>query len=154
MSSTIIVTIVSLSLLAAVSAVILYFVAQKFQVEEDPRIDEIQGMLPSANCGGCGFAGCRNFAESLVVSETFDGLNCPVGGNKLMKSLAKMLGKTAIETDPAVTILLCNGTTQFRPKTIRYDGVENCSIQHYLYIGETDCAYGCLRNGDCVEVCM
>jgi Na+-translocating ferredoxin:NAD+ oxidoreductase RNF subunit RnfB len=153
MSSTIIVTIVSLSLIAAVFAVILYFVAQKFHVEEDPRIDEVQEMLPAANCGGCGFAGCRNFAEALVAAETFNGLNCPVAGKEVMKSIANALGKMPVEADPLVATLLCNGTPQFRPRTTRYDGVEKCLIQHNLYLGETNCAYGCLGNGDCVKAC-
>ncbi|MDR2910935.1 MAG: RnfABCDGE type electron transport complex subunit B [Bacteroidales bacterium] len=153
MSSTIIVTIISLSLLAAVSAVILYFVAQKFHVNEDPRIDDVQAALPAANCGGCGFAGCRNFAEALVAAETFDGLNCPVGGSEVMKLIAGMLGKAADETEPLTAVLLCNGTPEFRPRTTRYDGVESCRIQHNLYIGETNCSYGCLGNGDCVKAC-
>ena len=46
-----------------VAAVLLYVVSQLFKVEEDPRIDLVQAVLPGANCGGCGFAGCRNFAE-------------------------------------------------------------------------------------------
>jgi len=110
-------------------------------------------MLPAANCGGCGFAGCRNFAEALVAAETFEGLNCPVAGNEVMKSIANMLGKTAIETEPAVATLLCNGKLEFRSRTTHYDGVESCRIQHNLYIGETDCSYGCLGNGDCVKAC-
>jgi Na+-translocating ferredoxin:NAD+ oxidoreductase subunit B len=72
MSSTVLITIISLSLLAFMSAVILYFVAQKFKVYEDPRIDEVQAALPAANCGGCGFAGCRNMAEALVKADTLD----------------------------------------------------------------------------------
>ena len=154
MSSIIIVTIISLSILAAISAVMLYFVAQKFHVIEDPRIDEVQEVLPAANCGGCGFAGCRNFAEALVAAETLDGLNCPVGGKELMKSIAGMLGKTAVEADPTVATLLCNGTPDLRPRTTHYDGVESCRIQHSLYLGETNCAYGCLGDGDCVKVCQ
>ena len=72
MSSTVIITIISLSILAVIAAVILYFVAQKFKVYEDPRIDQVQEILPASNCGGCGFAGCRNFAEALVAAETFE----------------------------------------------------------------------------------
>ncbi len=83
-----------------VSAVILYFIAQKFKVFEDPRIDEVQAVLPAANCGGCGFAGCRNFAEALVKADTFEGLNCPVGGAAVMAEVAKILGKTAPVVDP------------------------------------------------------
>jgi len=153
MSSTIPITIISLSLLAFVSAVILYFVAQKFKVFEDPRIDEIQAVLPAANCGGCGFAGCRNFAEALVGADTLEGLICPVGGSDVMGMVAKMLGKEAPAVDPLVAVLLCNGTPEFRPHTSIYDGAIDCRISNSLYIGETDCSYGCLGNGDCVRAC-
>jgi Na+-translocating ferredoxin:NAD+ oxidoreductase RNF subunit RnfB len=153
MSTTIIITIVSLSLLALVSAVILYFVAQRFKVFEDPRIDEVQAVLPAANCGGCGFAGCRNFAEALVKADTFEGLNCPVGGAPVMDEAAKILGKVAAAVDPTVAVLLCNGSPEYRPKTSRYDGASECRISHSLYLGDTDCSYGCLGDGDCVRAC-
>jgi len=153
MSPTILITIISLSILAMISAVILYFIAQKFKVIEDPRIDLIQEILPAANCGGCGFAGCRNFAEALVNANTFEGLNCPVGGAEVMDSAAKILGKEAIAVDPLIAVLLCNGTPDFRPRTSKYDGASDCRIAHNLYIGETDCSYGCLGNGDCVRAC-
>jgi Na+-translocating ferredoxin:NAD+ oxidoreductase subunit B len=154
MSPTLLITIISLSLLAFISAVILYFVALKFKVTEDPRIDEIQAVLPAANCGGCGFAGCRNFAEALVASDTFDGLNCPVGGAEVMNNAAKILGKVAPVVDPLVAVLLCNGKPEFRHQTSVYNGVPDCRISHNLYIGETDCSYGCLGNGDCVRACI
>jgi RnfABCDGE-type electron transport complex B subunit len=105
MSSTVPITIICLSLLALFSAVILYFVARKFKVFEDPRIDEIQAVLPAANCGGCGFAGCRNMAEALVKADTFEGLNCPVGGAPVMADAARILGKTAPVVDPTVAVL-------------------------------------------------
>jgi Na+-translocating ferredoxin:NAD+ oxidoreductase RNF subunit RnfB len=153
MSPTVLITIISLSLLALVAAVILYFVAQKFKIYEDPRIDEVQAVLPAANCGGCGFAGCRNFAEALVAADSFEGLNCPVGGAAVMDTAAGILGKTPVAVDPTVAVLLCNGTPEFRPRTSVYDGAADCRIQHSLYIGETDCSYGCLGNGDCVRAC-
>ena len=153
MTSTILLTIISLSLLALISAVILYFVAQKFKIFEDPRIDEIQAMLPAANCGGCGFAGCRNFAEALVKADTFEGLYCPVGGGTIMGLTAKMLGKEAQVVDPVVAVLLCNGTPEYRPRTSIYDGASDCRISNSLYIGETDCSYGCMGYGDCVRAC-
>lgn len=153
MSSTVIITIISLSLLAFLSAVILYFIAQKFKIFEDPRIDEVQAALPAANCGGCGFAGCRNFAEAIVKAETFEGLNCPVGGASVMEQVAKILGKEAPVVEPLVAVLLCNGTPEFRPQTSKYDGVPDCRIAHNLYMGETDCSYGCLGLADCVRAC-
>src|SRR5512133_2718785 len=132
MSSTILITILSLSLLALISAVILYFIAQKFKVFEDPRIDDVQAILPAANCGGCGFAGCRNFAEALVAAESFEGLNCPVGGSSVMETAAGILGKTPVAVDPMVAVLRCNGSPEFRPYTSVYDGVADCRIQHSL----------------------
>jgi len=76
----IIYSMITLAGLGIASAVILYFVAQKFKVIEDPRIDIVADILPGANCGGCGFAGCRNFAEAIVKAESLEGLACPVGG--------------------------------------------------------------------------
>ncbi|MCE5345595.1 MAG: RnfABCDGE type electron transport complex subunit B [Bacteroidales bacterium] len=153
MSSIILITIISLSLIALISAVILYFVAQKFKIVEDPRIDEVQAILPAANCGGCGFAGCRNMAEAIVKATTLEGLYCPVGGAKVMNSAAKILGREAPVTDPRVAVLLCNGTPENRPRTSRYNGASDCRISNNLYIGESDCSYGCLGNGDCVRAC-
>lgn len=153
MSLTVLLTIISLSLLGLIAAVILYFIAQKFKVFEDPRIDQVQEVLPAANCGGCGFPGCRNFAEALVKADTFDGLNCPVGGNEVMDNAAKILGKEAVQVDPLIAVVRCQGSPEYRPRTSRYDGVEDCSISHSLYAGETDCAFGCMGYGDCVKAC-
>jgi len=153
MSTTIIYTIVSLSLLGAVAAVVLYFVAQRFKVYEDPRIDLVEAELPAANCGGCGFAGCRNLAVALVKSENFDGLYCPVGGNDVMAKIASVLGREAVTRDPRVAVLKCQGSCEFRPRTSKYDGAASCAIASALYSGETGCTYGCHGYGDCVEVC-
>ena len=153
MSSTVLLTIISLSALGLVAALILYLVAQKFKVFEDPRIDLVEEVLPGANCGGCGFPGCRNFAEALVKAETFDGLNCPVGGSDTMTSAAEILGKEAVEVVPRVAVIRCNGTPEFRPRTSSYDGATGCTIANNLYGGETDCTFGCLGLGECVDAC-
>lgn len=153
MSPTILITIISLSLLAFLSAVILFFIAQKFKVYEDPRIDEVQELLPAANCGGCGFAGCRNLAEAIVKSDSFEGLSCPVGGAAVMGDIAGILGRTAPVTDPKVAVLKCNGSPEYRPRTTVYNGAADCRIVNSLYIGETDCSYGCLGYGDCEKSC-
>jgi electron transport complex protein RnfB len=153
MNTIVLYTIISLSALGLISALILYFVAQKFLVIEDPRIDEVTDILPSANCGGCGFAGCRNFAENCVKAESLESLYCPVGGNETMSAIATLLGRVAIEKDPRVAVLLCNGSCDVRPRTSIYDGAATCAIASALYSGETDCQYGCLGFGDCVSEC-
>jgi len=153
MSQTILYTVLTLVIIGGASAVILYFVAQKFKVYEDPRIDEVEEALPSANCGGCGFAGCRNFAEALVKADTFDGLFCPVGGNDTMAKAASILGREAIEQEPKVAVVRCNGAPAHRAKTSIYDGAGSCIIAHSLYMGESGCPHGCLGEGDCVKAC-
>ena len=71
----ILLSLLVLGLTGLISSVLLYVVARKFAVEEDPRIDLVQAVLPGANCGGCGFAGCRNFAEACVKAGSIQGLS-------------------------------------------------------------------------------
>ena len=134
-------------------AVVLYFVAQKFYVYEDPRIDVVNNTLPASNCGGCGYPGCRNFAEAMVKADDLSPFFCPVGGNELMMNVAQILGKTAEIKDPLVAVVRCNGSPEHRPRTSVYNGATSCAIQHALYSGDTDCPYGCLGCGDCAVSC-
>ena len=146
-------TILSLCALGVLAAVVLYFVAQKFRVEEDPRIDEVEKMLPGANCGGCGFAGCRGMADALVKRDDISELFCPVGGGDCMKAVAAYLGKAAAEKQPEVATVRCGGTCEKRPRTNQYDGARSCAVASSLYVGESACAFGCLGFGDCVVAC-
>lgn len=154
MSSGILLTIIILSALGLIAAVVLYFIAQKFRVVEDPRIDTVNEALPGANCGGCGFTGCRAFAEVLVKSESFEGLNCPVGGAETMTTVADILGRQPVAVEPKVAVVCCNGTPENAARTSYYDGAVSCRIAHSLYGGTTGCQYGCLGCGDCVEACL
>ncbi len=153
MYEVIIATVITISLVGVVAAGILYWASQKFKVHEDPRIDEVERALPSANCGGCGFPGCRNFAEMCVKTRSLDNLYCPVGGNELTANIAKILGRTAVVKQKEIAVVKCNGTPEFCKKTTEYNGVENCTIVSNLYSGETACQYGCLGFGECCEVC-
>lgn len=146
-------TILTLSVLGVLCAAILYVVAQKFKVYEDPRIDEVEKLLPGANCGGCGYAGCRTLASAMVSNDDLSALYCPVGGADTMKKIADVLGKTSPEREPMVAVLRCNGTHANRPRTSVYNGVASCTVEASLYAGETACPFGCLGQGDCVEVC-
>ncbi len=153
MTTTFIFTVIMLSVLGIVLAVVLYLVAQKFKVEEDPRIDEVETRLPGANCGGCGYAGCRAFAEACVNCDSMDGLFCPVGGADTMSNVATYLGKTAPEKEPMVAVVRCAGSCDKRPRTNVYDGALSCAVSATLYAGDTGCPFGCLGSGDCVRAC-
>ena len=147
------ISVISLGTLGALAAVILYFVAQKFKVIEDPRIDIVEEKLPGANCGGCGLAGCRALAEAIVKAESLEGFSCPPGGSECMQDIANALGLVAEESDPMIAVVRCNGTREFAPPKVKYEGAVTCQFAHSLFSGEGGCPNGCLGCGDCVIAC-
>ena len=153
MTETILWTVIVLTALGLVLSLVLFWVARKFKVEEDPRIDEIEKTLPGANCGGCGFAGCRAFADAAVKAGNLDANFCPVGGNEVMKKVAVILGCEITEAAPKVAVVRCNGTCANRPRINEYGGAQSCKVKAALYGGDTGCLFGCLGCGDCVAAC-
>ena len=149
----ILIAVISLGVIGAVGAIILYAASKKFEVYEDPRIAQVQEVLPAANCGGCGYPGCSGFATACVGADTLEGLFCPVGGVDVMAKVAGILGKEATSADAMLAVVRCNGTCEARPKINQYDGVKSCAVASSLYGGETGCSFGCLGFGDCVDVC-
>ena len=154
MTQTIIWTVAILTVLGLLLALILFWVARKFKVEEDPRIDEVEKVMPGANCGGCGFAGCRAFADAAVKATNLDNQYCPVGGDEVMQKVASILGFTVAAKAPQVAVVRCNGSCEARPRTNEYDGAQSCRVKAALYSGDTGCAFGCLGCGDCVAACQ
>lgn len=148
--------IVVLGTIALVASAILFVVSKRFAVEEDPRLAKVAEVLPGANCGGCGFPGCSGMADALVRAAdngSLEGLNCPVGGSKVMSQVADLLGMSVAQTEPMVAVVRCNGSCENRPRTAVYDGLSSCAAMNACSAGETACGYGCLGCGDCVEAC-
>lgn len=145
-----------LGVLGALLAVVLFIVAQKFKVEENPKIEEVEQHLAGANCGGCGFAGCHQFAEACVKAaeekNSIEGMSCPAGGN--MPKVAEVLGLSVEESEPKVAVVRCNGSCQNAPKKVHYEGADICAFATTLYAGENGCPNGCLGLGDCVKKCQ
>lgn len=145
-----------LGVIALVSAVVLYVVSQKFAVKEDPRIPQVLDVLPGANCGGCGFAGCSGMADALVKGAdngSVEGLLCPVGGQAVMSQVADLLGIAVANTEARVAVVRCNGSCEHRPRIAEYDGLRTCAAMNSTGAGETGCGFGCLGCGDCVNAC-
>lgn len=149
----ILIAVISLGAIGIVGALLLYVASKKFEVHEDPRIGQVQEVLPGANCGGCGYAGCAGFAGACVKADSLDGMLCPVGGAPVMAKIATILGKEASSAEPKVAVVRCNGTCAARPRTNKFDGVKSCAVASSLYGGETNCSFGCLGYGDCVKAC-
>lgn len=153
MSTTILFTVITLGLLGVALAIVLYFVAEKFKVFEDPRIDEVEALLPGVNCGGCGYPGCRGLSDAIVRADTMEGLFCPVGGIETMAAIATHLGREVAVSEVMVAVLRCSGSKLVRKSINTYDGAPTCAIATATYAGSTGCQYGCLGFGDCVASC-
>lgn len=153
----ILIAVIVLGAIALIAAIVLYAVSKKFAVQEDPRIGQVVELLPGANCGGCGFAGCAGMADALVKGAdlgSIDGLMCPVGGAEVMGQVADLLGMAVANTDPMVAVVRCNGSCEHRPRIVEYDGLRSCQAVNATCAGETGCGFGCLGCGDCVAACQ
>jgi len=129
----------------------LVFAYKKLKVEEDPKIEKISQVLPQANCGACGFSGCRAFAEAVVKGEA-EANGCPVGGQEVAQNVAEILGVHAGEVIKKVARLHCRGTRSASEDRGIYFGISTCSAAH-LVGGNKQCSYGCMGYGDCVRAC-
>lgn len=151
--SSLLLTIIILAITGTAGAVLLFVVARRFSVVEDPRIGQITDLLPGANCGGCGQKGCRDFACRCVATGRLEGLHCPVGGDAVMAKIASIIGVDASATMPRIAALRCNGTCEARPLRFSYDGAHSCAVMASVAVGSRGCSWGCLGCGDCTEVC-
>lgn len=152
----ILVAVIVLGLLGLILAALLFLIAKKFAVEEDPRIAQVADVLPQANCGGCGFPGCQGFAEACVKASaqgSIEGKSCPVGGKAVMDKVSEILGLAAVEAEPKVAVVRCQGSCAHRPRTSEYVGVKNCHVANATSGGETGCFFGCLGLGECAASC-
>lgn len=82
--------------LSVVLALLLVFASKAFYVYEDPRLQEIIGMLPLANCGQCGNPGCKGMAESLLREES-RLTSCKPGDQAMRERIAEYLKTTPNE---------------------------------------------------------
>jgi electron transport complex protein RnfB len=125
---------------------------RKLRVWEDPRIDSVTDVLPGANCGACGYAGCRAFAEA-AVEGTVAPAGCTVMGEGELEDVAAMLGVDAGEAIKRVARLLCAGGSQVAPSKAIYDGLESCAAAVAVSGGGKACPWGCVGLADCAVSC-
>ncbi len=140
---------------AFAAAVILYFVSKKFAIHADEKETQIAEILPQANCGACGKAGCADFAAICARADekAFANLYCPVGGAAVMQKIARLKGFSTKDKPSTIAVLRCQGNCQNAPIKVAYDAVSTCRIAHRISSGQNGCPNGCLHLGDCVKVC-
>lgn len=144
--------VLSLGGLAIFFGIVLAYASKKFAVEVNPKAAEVREVLPSANCGGCGFAGCDALAGAIVSGEA--SINaCPVGGAPLAAKLAEIMGVKAEATERQVARVLCSGDINNANKKYEYQGITDCKAAEALAGGAKSCRYGCTGLGTCERVC-
>lgn len=143
-----------LTLLGLVAGMGLGLAAQTFAVETDPRLEQIIEMLPGANCGGCGFAGCNDFAAAVIRGDITPD-SCPVCSAETVAAIGEVIG-TEIETKiPMVALVRCQGSADPDSRKIfRYNGEATCADLNQFGQGDRLCDYGCLGLGDCQRACQ
>ena len=124
-----------------------------FAAEPDERIELITDALPSANCGGCGFAGCEALAEAIVKGEAKTN-SCPVGGSETCEAISEIMGESpALKSIRYRAQVMCSGTNDFARQKYEYDGILDCIAANRLAGGSKACLNGCLGLGTCVKNC-
>ena len=144
--------ILTLGLLTLALAGLIAVANKKLYVYEDPRIDQVEDMLPHANCGACGFPGCRPFAEALVAGQILPG-KCSVSSDDGRAAIASFLGVALGAEEKRVARLACNGGMNVAINQAYYKGVSTCQAATLISGGGKACSWGCLGYGDCEVVC-
>lgn len=143
---------VFMALLGGTLAWVLAYANKRLYVYEDPRIDAVEDLLPKSNCGACGTAGCRNFAEEVVAGR-IEPAKCTVNPADANAYIAKFLGVDLGQADKRVARLACAGGRHVARMRARYEGLSTCRAAAVVGGGGKACAWGCLGLGDCETVC-
>ena len=150
--SSAVIAVAFMLLLGLLLAAVLAIANKQLFVYEDPRIDDVEDMLPHANCGACGTAGCRAFAERLVQGELQPG-KCTVNSKEMNQVIASFLGVELGDHEKRVARLACAGGNHISHVHARYSGLDTCRAAALISGGGKGCTWGCLGFGDCATVC-
>ncbi len=139
------------AVLGAVLALVIGAAAKAFAVETDARLETVTDMLPGVNCGGCGYAGCADFAKAVVEGRTVPS-QCPVCMTADIDRISEYLGITAGKKEKVLAVVRCCGSI---PVTVRspYNGIGDCRSAVLVAGGAKGCDYGCIGFGSCAHAC-
>lgn len=146
-------TFIFLAGLGAIFGIGLAFAAQKFAVKVDPKVEMVRDVLPGANCGACGFAGCQGYAEAVVTKPEVAPNLCAPGKATVAEAVARITGKAAAAVEPNFARIMCQGDWSRSSKRFKYEGVQDCRAAVLAGGGDKACVYGCLGYGTCAKVC-
>jgi Na+-translocating ferredoxin:NAD+ oxidoreductase RNF subunit RnfB len=150
--TTFIVALAAMAVIGIFLGCVIGVAAKLFKVEIDPRIELVTELLPGANCGGCGKAGCADFAKSVVSGENPPN-KCPVASQGQVSAIAQALGISLGDAIKKVAVVLCGGDKNQEKVQVLYNGVSDCLSASLIAGGPKGCAYGCLGMASCARAC-
>ena len=148
----ILIPILLFAAMGLLAGVLLTVASQVFRVETDPKQEQITEALPGANCGGCGFAGCADYAEAIAGGKAEPNL-CKPGGAEVAAKIGEILGKAVTAAAPEVMTVHCSGDCHATGTRFDFSGIQSCASAKAFYGGNGKCSFGCLGLGDCMAVC-
>lgn len=150
--SGIIFAFIILSVLGLLLGIGLSIADKKFSVEKDEKLVSLEAMMPGANCGACGYAGCSSYAQAVFDGTAQPGL-CVPGGKDLSDKMGSLLGVSVKAPEKKVAFVFCKGSCKDSPKSYKYYGIEDCNAAAILFKGDNACKSSCLHLGSCIKVC-
>ncbi len=134
------------------SAAALAIADKYLSIPEDPRVARLTELLPGVNCGGCGYAGCADYARAIVLQGVACNL-CAPGGPECARALAACMGQEVKTLEKRAAIVLCCGGDAETVRRFAYNGITDCAAAHATGGGDKGCTYGCLGYASCARVC-
>lgn len=152
MPNEILLAILIVSGIGLIIGVVLAIASIIMAVPTNEKVDAVRNELPGANCGACGFSGCRAYAKAIVAGEAEVNL-CPVGGKDVAVKLGEIMGVEAGDVEQKIAVVRCMGSKDNTERRFKYQGAQNCRSATNLVGNLSSCVYGCMGLGDCLKVC-
>ena len=137
--------------IAVLFAVLIVLVSRFTAVKTDEREEKIKDLLSGANCGGCGYAGCADFAKAVLEGKADFSACGPTSKENKLK-IAEILGTAVSNSEEKVAFVHCSGGTACADK-FDYIGNSGCDFKCAVGGGNKACPFGCLGDGTCASVC-
>ena len=145
--------VIVLVVLGLAGGIILVLASKFMAVYEDPRIAQITECLAGANCGGCGYAGCADYAKAIVENGAPTN-KCAPGGAKATEAVNAIMGTESASGPALHAVVNCNGGNGNCGTRFEYHGIPTCAAAAAIAGGPSACAFGCLGYGDCTRACQ
>ena len=143
--------VIILGSLGLIFGIGLAVASKKFNVQVDPKLEQVQHLLPGANCGACGNPGCFGFAESLLEGKSTVE-SCRVCSEEIKEKIAGIMGISLEKQTKKIATLHCNGGLRVKDRYI-YNGINDCISAKLVLGGQKACVFACLGFGTCQKAC-